>query len=104
LPVIARIVIEVSRGERDAGVSDLGGFDEIGPLSWAAAASAPGAKSGVKPTPVGQTAHGHAVRPATSLANAGGALEPHPPADMRPIARIKLPHFRSDRHRHPRLP
>jgi hypothetical protein len=44
------------------------------------------------------------MRPATSLANAGGTLEPHPLANLRPIARIKPPHFRPDRHRHPRLP
>ena len=68
------------------------------------AAVAPGAKCGIKPTPVGQTAYGHAMRPATSLANSGGTLEPHPLADIRPIAGIKPPHLRPDRHRHPRLP
>jgi hypothetical protein len=77
-PVVARVMIEMGRGQHDASVPDLGGFDEIGPARRPAAAVAPGVYRGIKPKPVGQTAHGHPMRPATSLASAGGALEPHP--------------------------
>ena len=38
------------------------------------------------------------LRPAASLTHTGGALEPHPPADLRPVDRIKLSHLRFDRH------
>ena len=104
LPVVTRVMIEMRRSQHDAGVPDLGGFDEIGPARHPSAAITPGVLRGIEPAPVGQTANCHAMRPAASLANAGGALEPHPPADLRPIARIKSPHFRPDWHRYPRLP
>jgi hypothetical protein len=97
-PVMARIVVEVRRGENDTGVPDLHRFDEIGPSGRPATAIAPSVTCSIEPTPIGQTADGHAMRPAASLAHAGGALEPHPPADLWPIAGIKLTHLRPDRH------
>ena len=100
-PVVARVIIEVRRREHDAGVADLRRFDEIGPTRGPTSAVTPGVTGGIEPAAVGQTANGHAMRPTASLAHAGGALEPHPPADLRPIARIKLPHLRPDRHRYP---
>ena len=103
-PVVTRVVVEVGCSKNNAGVPDLSGFDEIGPARWPSPAIAPGVLHGIEPAPVRQTANRHAVPPVASLTDTGGALEPHPPADLRPIARIKLPHFRSDRHRHPRLP
>ena len=103
-PVVTRVVVKVGRSQNDAGVPDLSGFDEIGPARRPPPAIAPGVLHGIEPAPVRQTANRHAVPPVASLTDTGGALEPYPPADLRPIARIKLPHFRSDRHRHPRLP
>jgi hypothetical protein len=74
---------------------------EIRPTSVPAAAIAPTELRGVKPTAVGQAANPHAVRSTASLTNASSALEPDPPADLRPIARIERAHFRSDRHQNP---
>ncbi len=51
-PVVARVMVEMGRSQHDAGVSDLGSFDEIGPRSWAAAAITPGVLRGIKPAPV----------------------------------------------------
>jgi hypothetical protein len=34
------------------------------------------------------------VRPAATLANAAGALEPHVPADLRPVDRVEPPELR----------
>ena len=84
-PVVARVMVEIGHRQHDAGVSNLGGFDEIGPARHPSAAIAPGVLRGIEPASVGQTANCHAMRSAASLANAGGALEPHPPADLRPI-------------------
>jgi hypothetical protein len=42
--------------------------------------------------------------PTASLANAGGALEPHALADPWPVDRVVPSHLRLDRHRHFRLP
>jgi hypothetical protein len=97
-------MIEMGRGQHNAGVSDLSDFDEIGPARQPPAAIAPGVSGGIEPATVRQTSDLHPMRAAAPLADAGGALEPHPLADLRPIARIKPSHFRPDRHRHPHLP
>ncbi len=52
-PVIARIVIEVRRGQDDAGFPHLHRFHKIGPPGRPASAITPGVLSGVEPTPVG---------------------------------------------------
>ena len=90
-PVVTRVVVEVGCSQNDAGVPDLGGFDEIGPARRPPPVIAPGVLHGIEPAPVRQTANCYAVPPVASLTDTGGALEPHPPADLRPIARIKFP-------------
>jgi len=52
-PVVARIVIEVRRGQNDTGLAHLRCFHEIGPSGGPAAVIALGVPSGVEPTPVG---------------------------------------------------
>jgi hypothetical protein len=73
LMVAACTMIEMRRGQDDAGLPYLCGFREIGPTSRPAAAVAPRVRR-TEPTPVGQTANRHVPRPAASLAIAGGAL------------------------------
>ena len=92
-PVVARIVIEMRRGQDHPGVPDLHGFHEIGPSGGPAAAIAPGVLSGVEPPPVGQATDGDTMGPAASLAHAGSALEPHPATNLQPIVGIKPPHL-----------
>jgi hypothetical protein len=98
--VIARVMIEVRRGQNHAGSPHLCRLLEIGPSGRPAAAVAPRVTGGVEPTAIRQTAYSHAMWPAASLAHASGALEPHAPADLWPIAGVEPPHFRLDRHRH----
>src|SRR5882762_5526441 len=100
--VIARVMIEVRRGQDHASSPHLCRLLEIGPSGRPAAAVAPRVTGGVEPTAIRQTAYSHAMWPAASLAHASGALEPHAPADLWPIAGVEPPHFRLDRHRHPR--
>ena len=81
-PVIARVMIEVRRGQDHAGLPDLRRFHQIGPTGRSTAAIAPGPTGGVEPATVGQTANRHAMWAAASLAQAGGTLKPHVPADL----------------------
>jgi len=95
----------MSGGQDHAGLPYLRYLHEIRPAGGPAATVAPGALSGIEPTPVGQAANRHAMGPPAALADAGSPLEAHAAADQRPIGGIKPPHFRSDRHYcHPRLP
>ena len=75
-------MIEVRCGQDDAGSPDLRRLFEIGPARRPAAAIAPGVTRAVEPTSVGQAANSHAMRPAASLANAGGPFEPHATANL----------------------
>jgi hypothetical protein len=79
-------VIEVRRSQNYPGVTDLCRFDKVGPAGQSAATIAPRARGGVVPATVGQATNGFAMRATASLAAAAGALEPHLPADLRPIA------------------
>src|SRR6516164_5363411 len=92
-------MIEVRRGQDDAGLPHLRRFLEIGPAGGPTATIAPSVTSGIKPPSVWQTANRRAMGPAAPLAHAGGALEPHAATDLRPVAGIKPPHLRFDRHR-----
>src|SRR5271170_1636383 len=99
------IVIEMSGGQDHAGLPYLRYLHEIRPAGGPAATVAPGAMSGIEPTPVRQTANRHAMGPTAALADAGSPLKSHAAADLRPIGGIKPLHFTSDRHYcHPRLP
>jgi hypothetical protein len=100
-PVIAGVMIEVGSGQDYTGLPLLHSLHEIGPTSSAAAAGAPDMRRRVEPPPVGQAANFDTVRSTAGLANAGGALEPHASADLRPIAGIIPAHLRPDRHRDP---
>src|SRR5215471_19384337 len=95
--VIAGVMIEVCRGQDDAGSPHQRRFLEIGLACRPTAAIAPSMTSGIEPTPIRQTADRHPMRAAAPLANTGGALEAHAPADLRPVARIEPPHLRLDR-------
>src|SRR5271154_2648252 len=88
----------MSGGQDHAGLPYLRYLHEIGPAGRPAATVAPGAMSGIEPTPVGQTANRHAMGPTAALADAGSPLKSHAAADLRPIGGIKPLHFRSDRH------
>ena len=73
---------------------------QVGPAGRPAAIIPPGMKCRVEPAPVGYTADFGPVRSTTALANASGALEPHPPTDFRPIVGVLSSHLRPDRRRH----
>jgi hypothetical protein len=103
LPVIARIVVEVRCSEDDVGLSHLRRLLKVGPPGRPAMTIAPSVTSGIEPASIRQTTRSDAMRSAASLADAGGTLEAHAPTDLRPVAGIKTPHLRSDRHRHTRL-
>src|SRR5215472_2429254 len=92
-------MIEVGSGQDHPGLPLLDYLDEIGPTSDAAAAIAPDICRRVEPSPVGQAANFDTVQSTASLADAGGALEPHASADLRPIAGIIPAQLRPDRHR-----
>src|SRR5271154_138601 len=94
LPVVARVVVKVCGGQDHTGLPRLRRLHEVGPAGGPAAAIAPTMTGSIKPAPTGQAANCHAVGAATSLTNAASAREPHPPADLRPIAGIELPHLR----------
>jgi hypothetical protein len=81
-PIIAWVVIKVRCSQDDPRFPHLRCFLEIGPLARPAAATTPSVASGIEPTSIGQTANDHAMRPTASLANAGGALEPHAPTNQ----------------------
>src|SRR5271154_3878520 len=88
----------MSGGQDHAGLPYLRYLHEIRPAGGPAATVAPGAMSGIEPTPVGQTPNRHAMGPTAALADAGSPLKSHAAADLRPIGGIKRLHFRSDRH------
>ena len=73
--VIAGVMIEVCRGQDDAGSPHQRRFLEIGPACRPTAAIAPSMTSGIEPTPIRQTANRHPMRAAAPLANTGGALD-----------------------------
>jgi hypothetical protein len=75
-------VIEMRCSQDDPRFPHLRCFFEIGPPGRAATAIAPSVTSSIEPASVRQTANDHAMRPTASLANAGGALEPHAPTDL----------------------
>src|SRR5690242_19633109 len=88
-PVVGGVVVEMCGGEHDpAGVLPRH-LLEVGPTRGSAAPVPPGATIRVEPAPVGQAAEGAPMRPATALAGAAPALEPHPPAQLPPMRRIE---------------
>jgi len=97
-PIVGWIVIEVHGGKNDTRVPDASCLLEVRPAGGPAAAIAPGSRGGV-PAVVGQATNGSAMRLTASLAAAAGALEPHLPADLRPVDRVEPAQFRLDRHR-----
>ena len=86
--VVSRIVIEVGRGQDDAGLPYPGCFLDIGPAGGTTAAIAPGLTSDIEPASVRQNADDLAMRPAAALADAAGTPEAHMPAELRPVDRV----------------
>src|SRR5215472_8159001 len=99
-PVIARVMVEMRRRQDDASSPHPRSLLKIGPSRRPAAAVAPGVTRGIEPASVGQTVNRLAVGPSASLANTVGALETYAATDLRPVAGIKSPHLRLDRHRY----
>src|SRR3954466_9632698 len=88
-------MIKVGGGQDDAGLPHPDRFLDIGPASGATTAITPDLPSGIKPAPVRQNADDLAMRAPASLANAAGTLEPHMPAELRPVDRIEPAHLSS---------
>src|SRR3954469_22220721 len=91
-------MIKVGGGQDYAGQPHPGCLLDIGPASGATTAITPSLTSGIEPASVRQNADDLAMRPAASLANAAGTLEPHMPAQLRPVDRIEPAHLSPDRH------
>ena len=87
-PVVGRVMVEMRRGQDDAGRVLPDHVFEVRPASRATAPVAPRAKPGIEPAPVRQAAEIQAVRSSAALAFAARALEPHAAAQLRPVAGI----------------
>ena len=72
---------------------------EVGPAREPAASVAPGAAPRVDQRPSGRHAAPARARRPQRFAGAAGALEPHPPAQRRPVRRIQRAQLTPDRHR-----
>jgi len=99
--VIAGIVIEVGRREHNAGSPDPCCFLNIRPSGRLTSIAAPNVPLDIEPATIRQTTHRLPMWPTAILANATPPLEPHPPADLRPVNWVRPTHFSSDRHRRP---
>src|SRR4051794_25052941 len=97
-------MIKVGGGQDAAGLPHPGCLLDIGPASGATTAIAPSLTSGIEPAPVRQNTDNLAMRPAASLANTAGTLEPHMLAQLRPVDWIEPAHLSPDRHRRLRSP
>src|SRR3954447_23908392 len=96
--IVARIVIEMSSGQNDPGLTHAGRFREVGSPDRAAALIAPGAANRIVPASVGQNVDDCTVRPPAALTDPAGACEQHMSAELRPVDRTKPAHLHLDRH------
>ena len=79
-PVVARVMIEMRRGQNDARRPHLDGLLEVWPARHPAPGIAPSPTLRVEPAAVRKSPHSLPVGPPAGLAGATGALEAHPPA------------------------
>src|SRR4051794_33185567 len=97
-PVIAGIVIEVSRGKHDTGLPDAGRFLHVWPCRRFSALTSPGMSVDVEPSTIRKTAHDLSVWSPAILADAARPLAAHLSADLRPVDRVEPSHLSPDRH------
>src|SRR5271166_4181543 len=100
-PIVAGVMIEMCCGQNDAGLPHMHGLLDVRPSRRASTAASPGAASGVEPPAVRQASNSFAVRPATSFADAAGALEADASTEFWPVDWIVPSQLRFDRHGHP---
>ena len=97
--VVARIVVQVGRGQHDEGGAKPGGLHDVGPGGRLPATVAPVARLDIVPSAVRQAFHADLVRTPACLAPAGSALETDAAADLGPVGWVGGAEVRSDRHR-----
>src|ERR1700712_5736523 len=90
-PVVGGVVVQMRRGEHDAGQADVRGIDQVTPVP-------PRPRSLVEPAPVRQAADLSQMRARAALAAAAGTLEPDTPAQRRPVWRVERAERGADRH------
>jgi len=100
-PIVAGVMIEMCCGQNDAGLPHMHGLLDVRPSRRASTAALPGAASRVEPPAVRQASNSFAVRPATSFADAAGALEADASTELWPVDWIVPSQLRFDRHGHP---
>jgi hypothetical protein len=83
--LLAGLPSQVRGREHDAGGPQPSCLDQIRPAAGLSAAIAPGARRFIEPAAVRQAA-------------AGGALEPDPPAQLRPMRRVEAAELATDWH------
>src|SRR3954447_23309755 len=100
-PVVARVLLEVRRGQEDPGGPDPAVVHDVGPLGRLTVSIAPGVDRRIEPAAVRQAVHGPSLRLAAGPA-AGDTVrprcgEPDAGADLRPVQRTG-PAVRAERH------
>src|SRR5512132_1898052 len=85
-PIVGRIMIKVRSGKHDMSCSHPNGLLQIRPTSDAPPPVAPRLPCLIVPSPVRQTAHSGAMRPAAALAYTGCSLKANAPAELTPRA------------------
>src|SRR5512132_1576265 len=102
-PIVGRIMIKVRSGKHDMSCSHPNGLLQIRPTSDAPPPVAPRLPCLIVPSPVRQTAHSGAIRPAAALAYTGCSLKANAPAELTPMSRIQAAQLSPDRHGRPDL-
>ena len=95
---VGRVMVEMRCGQDDLFYSDRGIVDDVRPRGPVPPVVPPIVVEGVVPTSVPELSDPGAMRPATPLAAAAGALEADRPAEARPFGWIKMAQLLADRH------
>jgi hypothetical protein len=91
-------MIQVRSGKHDMRCSHPNGLLQIRPTSDAPPPVAPRLPCLIVPSPIRQTAHSGAMRPAAALAHAASTREANTPAELTPMSRIQAAQLSPDRH------